>query len=154
MVKEFPYDNLDHKFILDVNDPWFINIINAEPIWRQALTTREVQPNDTVIKPRPVLDALHLRQPSNTSNLTELKCIPALIPGTDYLAGYNLDVSELSGPEKEFFGGFFITLFVPTSEHLSYWLFKCVKAKMDLLNVQVSRVDWFETPKSRSSYAE
>ena len=69
------------------------------------------------------------------------------------LAGYNLDVSLLSGPEEEFYEGFFIVDFLPTSENLSKYLYDVAHAKMSKIDVKVARVDWFETPKSRSSYS-
>ena len=59
---------------------------------------------------------------------------------------------ELSGPEEEWFEGFFIVDFLPTSENLSKWVYDCVNAKMSLIDVKTAQVDWFETPKSRSSY--
>jgi 6-pyruvoyltetrahydropterin/6-carboxytetrahydropterin synthase len=48
--------------------------------------------------------------------------------------------------------GYLIVDFVPTSENLSKWLFDIVNSKMSQIGVKVSRIDWFETPKSRSSY--
>ena len=79
--------------------------------------------------------------------------VPAVVPGTEHHAGYSLDVSALDGPEREFFEGFFLVNFLPTSENLSRWLFDCVDAKMSLIDVRVERLDWFETPRSRASYS-
>lgn len=55
---------------------------------------------------------------------------------------------------KEKYEGFVIVDFVPTSENLSKWLFDIVTAKMKPLGIKVSRVEFFETPKSRSMYTE
>ena len=52
----------------------------------------------------------------------------------------------------EMFEGVLVVDFPPTSEHLAKWLHGLVQYKMNDLNVKVRRVDWYETPKSRSSY--
>ncbi len=151
-VKAFFDNNLDHKFILDQNDPWFENIINGKLSTAEFVVSKgqdewpvegcDLKDDFHIIR-RPVLKIVGGRN---------LKLIPSYVPGTEHLGGYNLDVSDLEGPEQEFYEGFFIVDFLPTSENLSKWVFDCVKSKMDLIDVKVSRIDWFETPKSRSSY--
>lgn len=136
-LKNFLDSHIDHKFILDLNDPWFINIINAKPVYE----------GNTLV-------ALSATQPLNTKQGREIKVNAVYVPGTDFLAGYELDISDLKGPEQEFYEGFFLVNFLPTSENLSKWLFECVEAKMSLINVRTKRIDWFETPKSRSSYSQ
>ena len=135
-LKNFLDDNLDHKFIIDRNDPIFEKIINGHLATYGGIT-------------EPEHDVLHL---FGADELRMVKLVPAYVPGTDHLGGYNLDVSSLSGAEEEFYEGFFIVDFLPTSENVSKWVFDCVAAKMSLIDVKTSRVDWFETPKSRSSY--
>ena len=80
--------------------------------------------------------------------------IPVYIPETDKYAGCIFDLSGLepNTPEYEYYEGFFIVDFVPTSENLSSWIAELVDAKMKKLNVTVDRIDWWETPKSRSVY--
>ena len=80
--------------------------------------------------------------------------LPVYVPGTTYLAGWHLNVLGMdpTSPLFELFEGFFIVDFVPTSENFSAWLGNLVQEKMKELNVKVSRVDWWETPKSRSSW--
>jgi 6-pyruvoyltetrahydropterin/6-carboxytetrahydropterin synthase len=80
--------------------------------------------------------------------------IPVYIPETDQYAGSTLDLSDLepNTPEYEYYEGFFIVDFVPTSENLSSWMAELVDAKMKKLNVTVDRIDWWETPKSRSTF--
>ena len=80
--------------------------------------------------------------------------IPVYIPETDKYAGCILDLSGLepNTPEYEYYEGFFIVDFVPTSENLSSWMAELVDAKMKKLNVTVDRIDWWETPKSRSTF--
>ena len=50
----------------------------------------------------------------------------------------------------EMYEGFFIVDFVPTSENLSAWLLEIVQKKMAKINIHVSHLEYFETPKSRS----
>lgn len=82
------------------------------------------------------------------------KLIPVYIPETTKYAGSILDLSDLepNTPEYEYYEGFFIVNFVPTSENLSSWMAELVEAKMFRLNVTVDRIDWWETPKSRSTF--
>ena len=76
------------------------------------------------------------------------------VPDTEHVAGYvlNTDALDPESPEFEYLDGIFVVDFVPTSENLSKWIFDCANAKMKKLGIKVSRVDWFETPKSRSTY--
>ena len=140
-LKNFLDDNLDHKFIIDRNDPWFSNIINGTIVNRD----KAVEDGPDRMKVIPI-------QCLKIEGGRLLDLIPSYVPGTEHLGGYNLDVSELSGPEEEWFEGFFIVDFLPTSENLSKWVYDCVNAKMSLIDVKTAQVDWFETPKSRSSY--
>ena len=139
-LKNFLDDNLDHKFIIDINDPWFPSITNASPVF------------DDEAEPKSAFVGLMPFNMLNTSDEKVLEVHPVYVPGTQLVAGYTIDCSKLKGPEQEFFESFFIVNFVPTSENFSKWLFDCVNAKMSLINVDVVQIDWFETPKSRSSY--
>jgi 6-pyruvoyltetrahydropterin/6-carboxytetrahydropterin synthase len=81
--------------------------------------------------------------------------IPVVLPGyPEYIVGHTIDLSDLidSTPEYEYYDGLFIVNFVPTSENLSKWIADFTDFKMKDLNVAVSQVDWWETPKSRSCY--
>lgn len=53
---------------------------------------------------------------------------------------------------QEMYEGYVIVDFLPTSENLSKWMFDVVQEKMAKIDVKVSRVEFFETPKSRSCY--
>lgn len=134
-VKNFLDDHLDHKFVLSTADPWFVNIINARQVIKDGS-----------------LAALTATQPLNTKDGRELKTIAVYVPGTSHFVGYEIDVEGLSGPEKEFYEGYFLVNFVPTSEKLCEWLFHAVDAKMKTIGVEVSRVSWNETPKSRAVF--
>lgn len=151
-LKNFLDDNLDHKFIIDRNDPWFDQIINGKLTTAEFAVSRGQE--DYPVFGCDPMDDFHIttKPVLAVRDGIELKMIPSFVPGTKHLGGYNLDVQDLEGPEQEFYEGFFIVDFLPTSENLSKWVFDCVKAKMDLINVNTAQVDWFETPKSRSSY--
>lgn len=116
-LKKFLDDTVDHKFIMDRNDPLF------------PFISRE----------RPFLNN------------------PILVPGTDFSVGWSLDPISLDPVEspsfEELSGGLVVVDFVPTSENLSKWLYDLVKVKMAKLNVKISKIDWWETPKSCSTYS-
>ena len=81
--------------------------------------------------------------------------VPVYVPETDHIAGYHIDpahYANLSGPEQEYFEGFMVVDFVPTSEKLSEWMAELVEAKMKKLGVRVHSIEWWETPKSRSVF--
>ena len=81
--------------------------------------------------------------------------VPVYVPETQYITGYHINpeyYKDMSGPRQEYFEGFMIVDFVPTSENLSSWMAGLVEAKMSKLNVRVHHIDWWETPKSRSVF--
>lgn len=108
--KAFIDDVLDHKFVIDRNDPLF----------------------DTLLP--------HCKNESDFIACKE---------------GYKLVNMEIIKDEplhiKEMYEGFVIVDFVPTSENLSAWLLQIVQEKIEKLNVKVSKVEFLETPKSRST---
>ena len=53
---------------------------------------------------------------------------------------------------EEYYDGFLVVDFPPTSENLSKWMFDIVQKKMSELGISVSKVTWHETPKSVSTY--
>lgn len=55
---------------------------------------------------------------------------------------------------KEYEDSFYVIDFVPTSENLAKWIFELVQERMSPLGVEVSKVEWWETPKSRSIYTK
>ena len=80
--------------------------------------------------------------------------VPVYVPGTEHVAGYKVDLTDHkpNSPQYEYFEGFLVVDFVPTSENLSAWMAELVEAKMSKLDVTVKQIDWWETPKSRSTY--
>ena len=123
-LKNFLDKVVDHKFIIDSHDPMFGQLV------------------DNVYK--------------DLSGKTTPKFKDVWVPGTHWLAGRELDLSDVAHlattPDYEVLEGYFIVDFTPTSENLSKWVFDCAQAKMDGLGIKVSQIDWYETPKSRSSY--
>lgn len=136
-LKQFIDDYIDHKFIIDINDPWFVNITNMS--WFN-------DPDDgSLLGWAP-------KMPLNTTNTSVIQANRIYFPHTDMFAGYTIDTQSLSGVEEEFYGSFFVVNFVPTSENLAEWLAKGTDQAMQPLGVSVDRVDWMETPTSRASY--
>lgn len=80
--------------------------------------------------------------------------VPVTVPGTDKIAGWNIGLENVAAntPEYEYLEGFLVVDFVPTSENLSSWMAELVEAKMKSLGVTVQRIEWWETPKSRSTF--
>lgn len=80
---------------------------------------------------------------------------PLYVPGTDHVAGHTIvDGEYINKPGfiQEMLEGILIVDFPPTSEHLSKWMFGIVDAKMKKIGVTVQRIEWWETPRSRSTY--
>jgi 6-pyruvoyltetrahydropterin/6-carboxytetrahydropterin synthase len=121
-LKNFLDNVLDHKFVIDKNDPMF--------------------------------GALVLDNYMTATNSQHLTTKSVCIPGTPVGVGESLVMDNVAPdtPIYETLEGFFIVDFVPTSENFSRWLFNIVSIKMAPLNVKVSAVEWWETPKSCSTY--
>lgn len=123
-LKNFLDKVVDHRFIIDSHDPMFGLLV------------------DNVYK--------------DLSGKTTPKFKDIIVPGTKRVAGRELDLTDVAHlvdtPDYEVLEGYFIVDFTPTSENLSKWIFDCVQAKMYQLHIKVSQIDWYETPKSRSSY--
>ncbi|MFW9625319.1 MAG: 6-carboxytetrahydropterin synthase, partial [Sulfurospirillum sp.] len=69
-------------------------------------------------------------------------------------AGYKIpDLNHVKNEPShiiEMYEGYIIVDFVPTSENISTWLLGIIAKKMSRLGVEVSHVEFLETPKSRS----
>ena len=120
-AKQFFDDYVDHKFILDINDPLFKRMTGISTGADFKNCTKEV-----------------------------------LVPGTVHRTGWVIATEKMAiandKVEREYLDGFFLVGFVPTSENLSEWAHRIIQFKMKKLKVKVSRVDWWETPKSRATY--
>jgi 6-pyruvoyltetrahydropterin/6-carboxytetrahydropterin synthase len=109
---------VDHRFIIDKNDPLFDKIVGNDKILK----------NETV---------------SIEGNVSKI-----------IAQSIDLDKSGIifNTPEYEYYEGLLIVNFVPTSENLSAWVALFVESVMAPLNVTVSKIEWFETPRSRSTF--
>lgn len=107
--KAFIDDVLDHKFIIDINDPLFETL---------------------------------LPHYANKKDLIKFE--------QNY---YRVDLNKIAQEPnhiKEMYEGYVIVDFVPTSEQLCAWFLILIQKKMDKLGVKVSKVEFLETPKSKS----
>jgi len=107
--KKFLDDTIDHKFIIDINDPLFETLLP------------------------------HYKDKQNFQKMDEGYMIP--------------DLSILKDEPNhiiELYEGYIIVDFVPTSENLSRWLLEIVSNKMAKIDIKVSHLEYFETPKSKS----
>lgn len=107
--KKFLDDTIDHKFIIDINDPLFPTLLP------------------------------HYKNKENLISMKENYRIPNLTT-----------VQNEEIYIQEMYEGFIIVDFVPTSENLSAWLLKIVQEKMSKIDIKISHLEYFETPKSRS----
>ena len=127
-LKSFIDNTLDHKFVIDFNDPMFQELVIN-------------------VHGKSVSDYIDLE------GYLVKHTVPVFVPGTNFAVGRTVALAETPGtPQYETLQGYFIVDFVPTSENLSAWMWALVQAKMAKIEVKVSRVDWFETPKSRASF--
>lgn len=117
--KKWLDNTLDHKFIMDINDP---------------LLPYEVP---------------FIYGPDGNINLSD----GCLVKGNEDF--WYIPESLLIGldkPLQEKYEGMVFVDFVPTSENLSKWIYGVVQNKMKKINVNVDHIEFFETPKSRSTY--
>ena len=107
--KKFLDDVVDHKFIIDINDPLFATLL---PHYSDKNHFHTMEQNYQV-------------------------------PDLSYIQKEPKHI-------KEMYEGYIIVDFVPTSENLSAWLLAIVQEKMAQIDVEVSHLEYFETPKSKS----
>jgi len=125
-MKNFIDDVLDHKFIMDINDP---------------------------LLPHEVPEFMGFEGTSGTGKLFS-ECLD-LSKCVHHEEGYwtpDLDLLDvrpsLHQAVFEKYEGMVFVDFVPTSENLSAWLLKVAQKKMAQLDVKVVAVEFWETPKS------
>lgn len=127
--KQWIDDVVDHKFIIDINDPMFTRITGAVP---------------SAVKYRSTICVNGSKVP-NAMKIGYIPLIANMQEGFDTLDEATNEVLE----------SFVIVDFVPTSENISKWFFDIVKAKMaPLSNVTVDSVAINETPKSQAVFSE
>ena len=132
IFKKWLDDIMDHKFIIDINDPLFENLAgdillttdNNLP-WYENLM---VDYNSEYDYARPDLDHI-----------------------TDILSKLNIsDAQKQALFEK--YEGLVIVNFVPTSENLCKWWFEVANKMLKELGIDVVSVEYWETPKSHCRY--
>ena len=113
---------LDHKFIMDINDPLLVHEI-----------------------------------PHLFDGHRDLKRHFLKFHGSNYytLLLEKFEVLKYDPVLAEKYEGMVLVNFVPTSENLSNWLFDVLKDKMRKIEgvIIVKKVEFYETPKSKSVYA-
>ncbi len=134
-LKKFIDDVLDHKFIIGKDDPNFEQIITKPSSWEPLGDA------DLVTDMWPLENAW---------------CNTGIEKRKDYSTSYRQVVRamehEVPSHIWEHLESFVIVDFVPTSENLSKWLCEVAQEKMNKLGIKVSKVQFFETPKSQSNY--
>ena len=132
IFKKWLDDIMDHKFIIDMNDPLFENLAgdillttdNNLP-WYENLM---VDYNYEYDYARPDLDHI-----------------------TDILSKLNIsDAQKQAIMEK--YEGLIIVDFVPTSENLCKWWYEVANKMLNELGIDVVAVEYWETPKSHCRY--
>jgi 6-pyruvoyltetrahydropterin/6-carboxytetrahydropterin synthase len=118
--KKWVDDVLDHKMIMDINDPLLpFEIPHIHNEW--------------------IVDYYRLKY--NYKSSTKFYTIEESV------------YSDLPTCLQEKYEGMVLVDFIPTSENLSKWLLDIVQEKMEKINIKVSQVVFFETPKSQSIYS-
>lgn len=107
--KQFLDDTLDHKFIIDINDPLYHTLL----------------PDVTKS------DLIEFEEGFKIVDMNKFANSPHYI--------------------KEMYEGYIVVDFVPTSENLSAWFLKIIDKKMSALNVKTTKIEFLETPKSKST---
>ena len=132
IFKKWLDDIMDHKFIIDINDPLFSNLAgdillttDKNLSWYENLM---VDYNSEYDYARPDLDHI-----------------------TDILSKLNIsDAQKQALFEK--YEGLIIVDFVPTSENLCKWWFEVANKMLKELGIDVVAVEYWETPKSHCRY--
>ena len=132
IFKKWLDDVMDHKFIIDVNDPLFSNLAgdilltpDESLSWYENLM---VNYNSKYGYARPDLDHI-----------------------ADILSKLNIfDAQKQAIYEK--YEGLIIVDFVPTSERLCQWWYEVANKMLNGLGIVVVAVEYWETPKSHCRY--
>ena len=132
IFKKWLDDVMDHKFVIDINDPLFSNLAgdilltpDESLSWYENLM---VNYNSEYGYARPDLDHI-----------------------TDILS--KLDISDAQKQAiYEKYEGLIIVNFIPTSERLCQWWYEVANKMLNGLGIDVVAVEYWETPKSHCRY--
>lgn len=136
-IKDFIDKYLDHKFVVDINDPLLANLTQLKSKWIN---------HDQ--------DLIFASTDQSSGIRVHHDAAPVQVVRDGRIVGWTLDTSEFQQAEREYYESFFFVNFLPTSENMTKWLHRLVNEKMCRIGVKVSRIDWSETVKSRASYSE
>lgn len=121
-MKNFIDDVLDHKFIMDINDPL---IAHEVPELMYQYDFEDGTKSDLEFNPEL---CVHHEEGYWTPDMSILNYLPTAV--------------------QEKYEGMVFVDFVPTSENLSAWLLGVAQEKMAQMDVKVVAVEFWETPKS------
>ena len=132
IFKKWLDDIMDHKFVIDVNDPLFSNLAG-----------------DILLTPDESLSWYENLMVNYNSEYGY--AVPDLDHITDILSKLNIsDAQKQALLEK--YEGLIIVDFVPTSENLCKWWFEVANKMLKGLGIDVVAVEYWETPKSHCRY--
>ncbi len=124
-AKDFVDDVLDHKMILDINDP----LHGEDSIW--------------------LLDDDGELDLNTCHKMAEGYWIPDMTQIVESMERFSDVDSDKNKAILEKYEGTVLVDFVPTSENLANWLFEIISNRVkDLNNVQVNAIELWETEKS------
>ncbi len=132
IFKKWLDDKMDHKFIIDINDPLF-NSICCELLFEDSMD-----------------DAMSNAYHNNTYNywqFTEGYVDEVLATSNFHHLG-----SDQKQAIREKYEGLVIVDFVPTSENLCKWWYEVASKMLNGLGIDVTAVEYWETPKSHCRY--
>lgn len=133
IFKKWIDDVMDHKFIIDINDPLFNDLAGID---------------------------LCLNSKTSNFNFEDLAVLEQeygyYIPDLEYINHMNQSSEDLTKEQKqaiyEKHEGLVIVDFVPTSERLCQWWYEVANKMLNELGIKVVAVEYWETPKSHCRY--
>ena len=132
IFKKWLDDVMDHKFVIDVNDPLFSNLAG-----------------DILLTPDESLSWYENLMVNYNSEYGYAR--PDLDHVTDILSKLNIsDARKQAIYEK--YEGLIVVNFIPTSERLCQWWYEVANKMLNGLGIDVVAVEYWETPKSHCRY--
>ena len=136
IFKKWLDDVMDHKFIIDINDPLFDDMF--------GLIKLDSNKNWMDFE-------------SDTSNLLIglYKDYKYAVPDLDHLDGIISNLEKTNEEKQaifEKFEGLVLVDFIPTSENLCKWWYEVANKMLNGLGIDVVAVEYWETPKSHCRY--
>ena len=132
IFKKWLDDVMDHKFVIDINDPLFSNLAG-----------------DILLTPDESLSWYENLMVNYNSKYGYAR------PDLDHIADIlsKLDISDAQKQAiYEKYEGLIIVNFIPTSERLCQWWYEVANKMLNGLGIDVVAVEYWETPKSHCRY--